>query len=221
MTDVGPIQRFYDRWAGPYDLIGNAPPVRGWRRRAVDALDLAGGETVVEMGCGTGANLPLLRERVGPSGQVIGLDLTSGMLDYARERIERGGWENVHLVHGDATAPPIDGDVDAVFASFVVGMFDDPDAVVEEWLRLLGGAGRIALLDAGPSDRPAAIPLNAVFRAFTRLTAPASRTTPASPAIELGRRVRTAHSEVERLAKESNRVAFGFGFLRLTAGRLA
>lgn len=219
MADSGPIQRFYDRWAGPYDLIANAPPVRGWRRRAVDALALAGGETVVEMGCGTGVNLPLLRERVGASGQVIGVDLTSGMLDRARGRVDRGGWENVHLVHGDATAPPIDGDVDAVFASFVVGMFDDPEVVVEEWMRLLGRGGRIALLDAGPSNRPVAIPLNLGFRAFTRLTAPASRTSTTSPAIELGQRVRAAHGAVRRLTRGSSRERFAIGFLRLTGGR--
>ncbi|WP_135667138.1 class I SAM-dependent methyltransferase [Halorhabdus rudnickae] len=218
MTDTGPVQRFYDRWAGPYDLLASAPPVHEWRRRGIAALDLAAGETVVEMGCGTGVNLPLLRERVGASGQVIGLDLAPGMLDRARDRIERCGWKNVSLVRGDAVESPIDADVDAVFASFVVGMFADPAGVIETWTELLSSDGRIALLDAAPSDRRIARPSNVLFRGFTRWSAPSSRTAAASPAVRLGERVKTAHSRVATLTSENRRETFGLGYLRLVAG---
>lgn len=219
MTDDAAVRRFYDRWAGPYDLLATAPIVRGWRHRAVDALELDGGETVLELGCGTGANLPLLCDRVGPEGRVIGLDLSAGMLGRARERVDRAGWDNVHLVRADAAEPPIVGDVDAILASFVVGMFDRPAAVVETWTRSLRAGGRIALLDAAPSDRPLAAPLNVGFRAFVRLTAPASRRAAESPASTLGRRVRAAHGRVEERATDGSTRTFAQGFLRLTSGR--
>ena len=105
MTDD--LQAFYGRWARLYDLIARVPGVGVWRAAAADALALEPGDTVLEMGCGTGANLPYLRERVGPEGQVIGVDLTSGMLDVARERVERRGWANVSLVRADASRPPV------------------------------------------------------------------------------------------------------------------
>ena len=70
--DVSTAQAFYGRWARLYDLIATFPGVGSWRARAVDSLGLSAGDRVVEMGCGTGANFPYLRERVGPEGQVVG-----------------------------------------------------------------------------------------------------------------------------------------------------
>ena len=86
--DVGATQSFYGRWARAYDLLATAPGVDSWRDRAADALALEPGDTVVEMGCGTGANFSHLRERVGAEGRVVGVDLTRGMLRRARERVD-------------------------------------------------------------------------------------------------------------------------------------
>ena len=58
------------------------PP--GIRRKAVDRLELKRGERVLEVGCGTGRNLALLREAVGPEGHVYGVDLSDGMLAEAQ-----------------------------------------------------------------------------------------------------------------------------------------
>ena len=137
MSDVGATQRFYGRWARLYDLVATAPGVDSWRERTVDALDLEPGDTVVEMGCGTGANFPHLREAVGPEGRVVGVDLTRGMLRRASERVDREGWDNVELVQADATRPPVAGPVDAVLATFVVGMFADPRPAVDGWVDVL------------------------------------------------------------------------------------
>ena len=158
---------FYTRYAHLYDrLATDAPFVTGLREHVVDALDPARGDVVVEMGCGTGANLPYLRERVGRGGTVIGLDVSAGVLGRARERIERAGWGNVHVARADATRPPlraptdaldgsgrnvsdIDGrnvsDIDAVLATFLTGMLADPEGAVDEWCRLVA--------DGDPSDR--------------------------------------------------------------------
>ena len=83
--------RNYDWTANLYYLIG----YREWayRRRAVAALHLGLGDTVVEMCCGTGLNFPLLQAAVGPAGRIIGVDLTDAMLDGARRRVERNGWK--------------------------------------------------------------------------------------------------------------------------------
>nr|WP_305794307.1 methyltransferase domain-containing protein [Halomarina rubra] len=153
-----------------YDAIATAPGVAEWRRTAADALDLSAGDTVVEMGCGTGANLPFLRERVGPDGRVLGIDLTRPLLGRARDRVERHGWSNVAVVQADATAPPV-ACADAVLGSFVVGMLPDPAETVADWCALT--EGRVALLDGTSSDHPVGALANPLFGAFVGAGAPA------------------------------------------------
>jgi ubiquinone/menaquinone biosynthesis C-methylase UbiE len=90
----------YDFTANLYYLIG----LREWayRKQAVEALNLQRGDTVVEIGCGTGLNFSLLRQAIGPEGRIIGVDLTAAMLDQARQRVAENGWSNVELVQSDA-----------------------------------------------------------------------------------------------------------------------
>ena len=214
--DVGATQSFYGRWARAYDWLATAPGVDSWRERAADALDLHPGDTVVEMGCGTGANVSHLRERVGPAGTVVGVDVTRGMLRRAGERVDRAGWENVHLVRADARRPPIGGSVDAVLVTFVVGMFPDTRPVVERWIDTLAPGGRIALLNAGRSDRRVAAPLNLGFRAFVRAAAPGDGRV--SPTESLERRVRAARDAVYANCTEHGFAEFGLGYLGLAWG---
>jgi len=219
MVDVDAVRRFYGRWARYYDVLADTALVGSWRRRVVDGLDLETGDLVVEMGCGTGANLPLLRERVGPSGTVIGVELTRGMLRKAHRRVERGGWSNVHLVAGDATHPPTTADIDAILGTFVVGLFDDPAAVVDEWVDLLAPGGRLGVLEAGPSDRPIALPLNVAFRAFTRFSAPSGRRAIESPARSLHRRIQDVRDRLDTRTTHTSHDEFGLGFLFCSVGR--
>jgi ubiquinone/menaquinone biosynthesis C-methylase UbiE len=213
------VDRFYTRWAGVYDLFASAAPgIGAVRRRAVDALGLAPGDTVVEMGCGTGANFPHLRDAVGPEGSVIGVDLAGGALDRARSRIDRGGWENVGLVCGDATRPALRR-ADALLATFVVGMFDDPGGVVDRWCDLLGPGGRITLLNARRSTHSAAAPLNLVFRGFVRLGAPGNRFGRGSPARDLERSVAAAQGRLETRCDRVDREGLAGGYLTLASGR--
>jgi ubiquinone/menaquinone biosynthesis C-methylase UbiE len=75
------ITRRYDRLARFYDVLEPLYLIHdGARRKAVQALDLSPGDTVLEIGCGTGRNLVHLVEAVGESGSVIGVDASPGML---------------------------------------------------------------------------------------------------------------------------------------------
>jgi len=224
MSDYDATQAFYGRWARLYDRLATAPGVRSWRSAAADALALSPGDTVVEMGVGTGANLPHLRDRVGSDGRVIGLDLTRGMLDVAARRVEAAGWRNVHLVRADARRPPIDGPVDAVLASFVVGMFASPAAVVDGWIDRVAPGGRVALLDAARSPHVLARPLNLAFRAFVRLTAPRGGATvsagSAPPVVRLEERIDAADAALSARTAWSDRATFAGGFVRLRWGQV-
>jgi phosphatidylethanolamine/phosphatidyl-N-methylethanolamine N-methyltransferase len=216
-------QEFYSRWAGLYDQVSRRiPGVAGARTRAADALSLELGDTVVEMGCGTGANLGYLRERVGPEGTVVGVDFSPGVLDRAAAHVAHNGWRNVHLVRGDATRPPVaEAEVDAVLATFVVGMFSDPAGVVDRWCDLLGAGGRIALLNAARSRRPYGPLVNAPFRAFVLVSTPGKRSLE-TPAHELlDRRVEAGHAAVERRCERTVHEERALGLLRLAAGRVS
>ncbi|WP_049902398.1 class I SAM-dependent methyltransferase [Halococcus agarilyticus] len=222
MADLSTAQTFYGRWARLYDAIATLPGVGSWREAAARSLDLSPGDTVIEMGCGTGANFRYLRERVGPTGTLVGVDFTRGMLDRAATRIAREGRSNVHLVRGDATQPPIEGPVDAVLASFVVGMLADPAAAVDGWLDLVAPGGRVALLDAARSSRASARPLDAAFRLFVAAsTPPATQLRYENPPWEsLDERVAAARRPLADRTVDHTHETFGFGFVRLSSGRV-
>lgn len=220
------IETFYGRWARLYDAIATGPGVGAWRAAAADALDLSPGDTVVEVGCGTGANAPYLRQRVGPKGQVVGVDLTRPLLDRGRERVARRGWTNVHFVHGDAREPPIDR-VDAVLATFLVGLLPDPEGAVETWCDLT--TGRVALLDATSSTRPVGRPLNPLFGAFVSAGAPADSLgetlgrLPESRAARrrLDERVQESRRALVRRTTERRYETFGLDFVGLLSGQVS
>lgn len=218
MADPATVADFYGRWAGLYDVVATRTPgVRAIRERAVDALDLDPGDVVIEMGCGTGANLPILRDRVGPAGRILGIDLTPGLLTRARDRIERYGWTNVTVALADATDPPL-GTVDAVLGTFVVGMFDAPTSVVHGWCDRVVAGGRITLLDAAPRDRAGL--LDAAFGFFVAASAPPTTTLryEVSPAQQLEARVEAARTALTERTVDPRRERHLGGFLRLDAG---
>jgi Methyltransferase domain len=82
----------YRSQAGRYDRPTDA--FRRWRELVVEQLPARPGDTVLDVGCGTGLCLPLLQHRVGPSGTIVGIDASAQMLDRARARVAtRAAWD--------------------------------------------------------------------------------------------------------------------------------
>ena len=210
-------ESFYGNCAGLYDLVATAPGVRSWRSHT--AASLSRGDTVVEMGCGTGANFPYLRERVGSEGCVVGVDLVSAMLGQAKRRIERAGWENVHVVQGDATRPPVEN-ADAVVSTFVVGMLEDPGEAVRTWIRCVEPGGRVTLLNAARSPHLLAFPLNLALRLFVRSTAPGHQFRLSSPVRVLEQRWDKACDALFEGTVDHHTERLGFGLVPLASGRV-
>ena len=147
----------YRRKAKHYDVTSRlypAPgyPQRGQRLRAVRALGLRAGDTVVDVACGTGLNFPLLEEAIGPGGRIVGVDLTDAMLDRARERITAHGWNNVDLVQADAAGFAFPAGVDAVVSTYALTQVPGCAAVIAHGAAALSDGGRWAVLDLKVPD---------------------------------------------------------------------
>jgi len=216
------VSDFYGRWAGLYDRLATAPGVGRWRRAAASRV-AESGDTVVDLGCGSGATLPYLRDRVGPDGHVVGLDVAGPMLDIARRRA--AGDDNVSVLRADAADPPI-ASADGAVATFVCGMFLDPDRVVDRWCDLVGSGGRVAVMDATRTDHPLAWPLRPLFRMFTAAGTPGAgpidvfRAPLARPDATLGRRVTAAQEALVDRTVDRRYDAFALGFVELLSGRV-
>ena len=137
--------KHYDFTANLYYLIG----FREWayRKRAIGALNLRSGDTVVEIGCGTGLNFPLLQQAVGPTGTIIGVDLTDAMLAQARWRVAEHAWINVELVQTDATQFSFPDSVDGILSTFALSLVPEPDQVIQHGTAALKPGKRWVVLD--------------------------------------------------------------------------
>ncbi len=137
--------KHYDFTANLYYVVG----FREWayRKRAVEALNLKRGDTVVEIGCGTGLNFSLLEQAVGPEGKIIGVDLTDSMLGQARKRVESNGWSNVELVHENAAAFQFPSGVDGIISTFAITLAPEFDRVIQNGCKALKVGKRWAILD--------------------------------------------------------------------------
>jgi demethylmenaquinone methyltransferase/2-methoxy-6-polyprenyl-1,4-benzoquinol methylase len=150
-------RRLYDWWgrhAGWYAVVDRLS--RSLRRRAVDELELAPGETVLDLGCGPGGSLALLADRVAPGGRVVALDYSAAMVRRARERARRQGLA-VEVVRADAARLPLrPGSVDAAFASLSLSAMPAAERAVDAVATALAPDGRFAVLDGTVPDWPLA-----------------------------------------------------------------
>ena len=106
------------------------------------------GETVLDLGCGAGADLLIAAQMIGPTGRVIGVDMTASMLATARRSAEAMGLDGVELHESLIESTQVeDGSVDVVISNGVIDLVPDKDAVLDEIDRVLRPNGRLQLAD--------------------------------------------------------------------------
>jgi phosphatidylethanolamine/phosphatidyl-N-methylethanolamine N-methyltransferase len=149
--NVDAVGRFYNRFAGAYDLMFDHV-FREGRTEAIRAMNLWPGDHVLEVGVGTGLTLPYYPRAV----RVTGIDVSAPMLREARRRLDRAGRGNmVALARMDAAHLALpDNSFDAVFAPYVVSVVPTPRRVVAEMARVCKPGGVVVVVNHFGSRRP-------------------------------------------------------------------
>jgi ubiquinone/menaquinone biosynthesis C-methylase UbiE len=121
------------------------------KKAGVNELDLKRGDQVIAFCCGTGQEFPLIQERIGPEGEILGVDWSDGMLEQARRKIADNGWTNVKLVKGDVTALPESvvetASYDAGICTLGLSIISEPEKAFQVLKNAVRGGGRIVIGD--------------------------------------------------------------------------
>ncbi|MBI2140464.1 methyltransferase domain-containing protein [Candidatus Woesearchaeota archaeon] len=114
--EINDAYRLYGDISWFYNFLNGMPRLR---KKSVRKIGLAPGDTVLDIGCGTGLNFPHIMEKIGASGKIVGIDCCKEMLFNAKKLALKKKWKNVKLVLGDAT-----------LAGFPKGTFDGAIATI-------------------------------------------------------------------------------------------
>lgn len=135
----------YRRMAPRYDRGGARWPFPELRRRGVERLELQPGQTVLDVGCGTGLAFALLEERIGHAGRIIAIDQSPDMLARAREQVRANGWGNITLIESPVEEADIPGEADAALFALSHDIMRSAQAV-ENVVRHVKPGGRISVV---------------------------------------------------------------------------
>jgi phosphatidylethanolamine/phosphatidyl-N-methylethanolamine N-methyltransferase len=140
--DTDLVAKAYGRWAPVYDLVFGPVFDRG-RKAAIEAAERIGGR-ILEVGVGTGISLP----DYSRANRIFGVDISEGMLKKARERVAELGLTQVEgLAVMDAHRLDFpDNSFDVVVAQYVISAVHDPEATLDEFIRVLRPGGEIIIL---------------------------------------------------------------------------
>jgi len=146
----------YDRMSSFYDLLSGGYENR-YKDIALERIDIQPGENVLEVGFGTGYCLVKITKLAGQNGRVSGIDLSTGMLKQAQQRLLKAGLADyADLRSGDAAHLPYeDNQFDVLFSSFCLELFDTPEipVVLAEMKRVLKPGGRLGILSMSKEEK--------------------------------------------------------------------
>ncbi|MFB3852253.1 MAG: class I SAM-dependent methyltransferase [Vicinamibacterales bacterium] len=144
------VGRVYEKLSSVYDFVFG-PTLHLGRVQAIRRMRIKSGERLLEVGVGTGINIPLYPRDC----HVTGIDFSAPMLQKARERVARKGLRNVSLYEMDAADLRFkDESFDTVFAPYLMTVVPDPIRVANEMRRVCKTGGRIVVLNHFRSDNP-------------------------------------------------------------------
>ena len=133
-----------------------------YRQKVIQSLQLQPGQTVLDIGCGSGLNFELIIDTIGPQGTLIGVDFSTKMLMLAQQTIDKHGWKNVFLLQQDATKLNLkelnnhsssEFHIDRILCTLGLSVFPDWQLVFEKSFNLLEPNGKYGIMDLYNNNR--------------------------------------------------------------------
>jgi demethylmenaquinone methyltransferase/2-methoxy-6-polyprenyl-1,4-benzoquinol methylase len=151
------LNEYYRRRADSYNLtdylfLGQFPRIT-MRKELMSMSGLKPGDKVLDFACGAGANFPYIMERIGPTGQLVGVDYSQDMLRAAGKVVYENGWQNVQLVQSDAATMEPGTDFDVVLCTLGLAVIPRYEMAMEQAWKALKPGGTYAIADICESER--------------------------------------------------------------------
>lgn len=137
------IAESYNKRADVYD---NHVWAKEWCEKLIELFPPKAGETVLDLGCGSGTIAFAIADKVGPEGTIIGVDFANKMIEHCNKKLKETGYSNITFEYGDAEQldyPP--NKFDRIYASAILPWLINPQAALRHWIELLKPGGWIAL----------------------------------------------------------------------------
>ena len=166
------IQRMFDKIAHTYDKLNHILSLgidKWWRRRCVRFLSKHSPDKILDIASGTGDLALLMAKRLNPE-EVIGADISEGMMDVGRAKAAKAGLSCVSFEYQDCLVLTYPEDrFDAVTAAFGVRNFENLEQGLSEMYRVLKPGGHVAILEF---STPARFPMKQLYRFYSRRVIP-------------------------------------------------
>lgn len=152
------VTAYYDKFSTVYDVFSSKAYYHKARLQAVKELRLTKGKTVLNVPVGTGQNFDYLQQHLSGSGLIVGVDISSGMLDKARIKIDKNQWSNITLLNQNVInlgpnlvskyfdQNGVDG-FDAILCDLGLSGFPRWKEVIDTLVSMLVPTGRISIMD--------------------------------------------------------------------------
>lgn len=168
------VEHMFDAISPKYDLLNRAFSLgidQGWRRKVIRLVKQEPVARLLDVATGT-ADLAILAARRSAAGEVVGVDISEGMLRHGRQKVKAAALDaRVTLQRADSAALPFaDGSFDAVTVAFGVRNFEDLEKGLREMLRVLRPGGRLFVLEF---SKPRRAPMKQLFRFYFHRVMPA------------------------------------------------
>lgn len=163
----------FDKIAGRYDKMNRFLSARtdiGWRKKAIRTLKNSNPKKILDVATGTG-DMAIMACRILDPDQVTGIDISEGMLELGRKKVEKEGLEKrINLETGDSEAINYsENTFDAVMVAFGVRNFENLDNGLAEMLRVLRPGGQLIVLEF---SKPRRVLIKGFYKLYMRIVAP-------------------------------------------------